>query len=110
MVIVVVLIGIMAVPIGRLAVLNLRGTTQSYILSEALNYAQGSTEEIIMISRNSGFNSITSGYSFKYQIPAYLSRSLTVATDSSDGVVYKRITISVSNGPTAVSYETLLVR
>ncbi|MBN1550797.1 prepilin-type N-terminal cleavage/methylation domain-containing protein, partial [bacterium] len=96
MVIIVLLMGIMSVPIGRLVVMNMRATTTSFVLSEALNYAQGSIEEVIMVGRSFGYGSITSGYNFSLQVPSHLTRTLTIVADSSNGVVFKRITVSIS--------------
>jgi Tfp pilus assembly protein PilV len=110
-IIILIVITIVALPLSKLSVSNMKAVTNSYFTSEVYNYAEGSMEELIAAGRKQGWNSITSGYGFSFQVPTRLTRSLSVTTDSLNGVVYKRATVTIGrNELPDLNFTTILVR
>lgn len=95
-VLLVLIISITAGPLSRLAVSNLKSTTQSMQIGKVVSYAEGSMEEVISVAKNTTIDNISSGYDFSFQVPAALSRSLNVTQTEYNGVPYAQVTVTIS--------------
>lgn len=104
----VLIIAIVAGPLGRLAVSNLNASSQSMIIGEIIAYAEGSMEEVISVVRNTGVSTILSGYNFdNFHVPDKISRSLTVTQTDYEGIPYVKVDVTVSNSGYSTTLRTL---
>jgi len=116
-VLILVVMAVLSYPLTRLSIVNNKSVAKGLFISEMVNYAQGSIEEIIETgSRNrAGWNNITSGYSFYLSsdlLPEDVSRNLSVTVDSLNGVVYKEVTVVISHNQVSndVGVSTVITR
>ena len=110
-IILIAIICIIAVPISRVAVISLKSTGLYTDYTEALNYVEGSMEEIIAFGSGGGYDIIDNEYIFQFPVPNEFSRTITVIEDSLDGVVYKNVRISIGcSSINTVILETLITK
>jgi Tfp pilus assembly protein PilV len=109
-VILILIIAVATVPLSRLAITNLKSTTQSMMISELVCYAEGSMEEIVSVGRNMGVEAISDGYVFSFQIPNTLNRSVSVTSDTLDGIGYTQVMVTVGNNEVGDYSLTTLLR
>lgn len=108
-ILVILIIAITAGPLSRLAINNLKATTQSMQIEEVVSYAEGSMEEVISIAKNQGVDDISSGYVFSFEIPSVLSRSLDVTQTEYNGIPYAQVTLTIGyDGNLNYTLTTLL--
>jgi Tfp pilus assembly protein PilV len=110
-VIIILVLSISVVPLSRLSITNMTYSARYAETVQAVFSAEGTMEEVAAVAQGQGYDMVTSGYSYTFPIPDFMTRSVSVYEDSSEGVVYKEVTVSVS-GPNSgdVILTTLVVK
>ena len=103
----VIIVGVVSGPLSRLAINNMKATSQSMMIGEVITYAEGSMEEVVSVANNSGVSNIISGFTFNFTPPDHISRSLVVSELEHDEIPYVQVDLTVTYAQYSCTLTTL---